>query len=46
MSLLALFGGVPDADGELTYEGALLLAGIAQDIHILRLSIAPPKKGK
>jgi len=32
-------------DGELAYEGALLLAGIAQDIHILRLALLPPKKG-
>jgi hypothetical protein len=36
---------VQDQSGELAYEGALLLAGIAQDIHILRLAIAPPKKG-
>jgi hypothetical protein len=37
---------VKDERGELSYDGALLLAGVAQDIHILRLAIAPPKKGK
>jgi len=42
--LLALFGRIDDAG--LADEGALLLAGVAQDIHILRMAIAPPKKGR
>lgn len=39
LSLLALFGQGEEPDPELAYEGALLVAGLIQDIWILRQNI-------